>query len=571
MSILFKTVLLARFFAQAAAAEVHHSPIGTVRQDLRVLESFGFSGAVVISESGHTLLAEGYGTASDDARDRIGTRTLFDIGSIAKQFTAAAILLLEGDKKLKLTDPVARFFPSAPAEIGAITLQQLLTHSGGLSRGNLILPGETTETDPLSRDSAITRIFRSKPRFAPGSQQAYSNAGYVLLAAIVEQASGKSYLDFVRERLWRPARMRDARFWGEATGHIALGKDELGVMSDPRKFPEQDWSLRGAGGIFLSADDLRRWFEALMGGRVLPQSAVQKMMSPQAGTFGYGWIIGPLGGDSTAVYHGGDFPGFGSQLIWQPRYKRLLIILANVRHEDNTYPTRLRVEKILFQRLQGSAVSIPVVQPVSRPTSLRTGVYPSQSGARFRIDRAAGSLVIGALNQEAAGFLSPAVAADSAAYRASLTERTVKVIQAALAKDSATMRRTLSSQDDPPYVLEQLVEELSSALRGREVTDVIGLGTFAAATPAGALWSVAELRTGRDTVHYMLRWHRDVVASYHKRAPSIAARLVVVPSGSGWLAWDIVRSGTVVQIELLDGDQLRLANGVDTMVVRLVQ
>lgn len=551
------------------SALLQQSAIDSVRQDLKVLESFGFSGTVVIAEEHRTLLSEGYGTTGGDPDKRVTANTLFDIGSLAKQFTAAAILRLEADNKLRVTDSVARFFPLAPAQIGALTIHQLLTHTSGLARGNLTTE-ETTELDPLPRDSALARLFRMKPQFAAGSRQAYSNAGYVLLAAIVEEASGISYLEFVRQRLWRPARIRDARFWGEPASNTAMGKDDLGeIRSDPRRFPLQNWSLRGAGGILMSADDLHRWFDALLGGRVLTMGATRRMMSPQFGTWGYAWRIGPVGGDSASVYHGGDFTGFGSQLIWQPHRNRLIIILTNVRHEDDTYPTRVRVEEVVFARLNGTATSLPPIKAPSGSTPLSTGVYASPDGARFQVARVGQSLFVGALNQSAAAFLAPAPSVDTAAYRASLTQRTVRVIEAAIANDSAAMRRTLSSKDDPPYVLEQLLQELGGILRGRKVTEVVGLGTFPAATPAGALWSVVELRAGADTLDYMLRWHLDVVASYHTHAPSVAARLFVVPSGDGWLAWDIVRRRTLVQIERVDAasNRLRLANGVGEMVI----
>jgi hypothetical protein len=125
--------------------------------------------------------------------------------------------------------------------------------------------------------------------------------------------------------------------------------------------------------------------------------------------------------------------------------------------------------------------------------------------------------------------------------------------------------------DDPPYVLEQLILELGNLSLGPSVT-VSGLGTYPATTPAGAFWSVVELRADADTTHYMLRWYEDVVASYHLRAPNVAARLHVAPSADGWLAWDIVRNNTVVKINPLDreGERLLLANGTsETSVSRV--
>jgi CubicO group peptidase (beta-lactamase class C family) len=539
-----------------------------LRRDLETLENFGFSGAVVIAERGQTILSEGYGTECDDG-EPVSTRTRFDVGSLAKQFTAAAVLMLETENALTLADSVARFFPGAPSEIGALTIHQLLTHTSGMPRGNLVTE-HTTEFDPLPRDSALVRIFSSKLRFPAGSQQAYSNAGYVLLAAIVEQASGESYTSYLREHLWRPARMRDARFWGETAEHAACGKDDLGVITQPDGWPKENWSIRGAGGMLMSADDLHHWFDALMEGRILPAETVRRMMSPQVGGFGYGWRIGPLRGDSTSVFHGGDYHGFGAQLIWQPRNERLVVILANIRHEDDNYPTRIRAEDAALGRLDDTPVSLPVLKRSTRH-SISAGVFTSSAGARFRFERVGDALYLGALNQEGTSFLAPVSSPDTAAYMAALTERSVDLIGATLASDSAAVRRTLSEQDDPPYVFEQLILELGELLHGRSAT-VSGLGTYPASIPSGAFWSVVQLEAEADTTYYMLRWYQDVVASYHLRAPSIAARLHVVPSGDGWLAWDIVRRGHVVGITPLDdrGDRLRLANGVSEVSVSRV-
>jgi CubicO group peptidase (beta-lactamase class C family) len=565
-----RAVIACAVLSNSTRTATAQSPaVDGARQDLRTLERFGFSGAVLIAEKHTALLAEGYGSASDDPADHITVGTLFDIGSLAKQFTAAAILTLETEKKLAVTDSVARFFPAAPPEIGVMTIHQLLTHTSGLQRGNLTTE-ETTELDPLTRDSALARLFRTRPRFAPGSQQAYSNAGYVLLAAIVEVASGRPYRELVRERLWHAAGLRGARFWGEPGGHVALGKDDLGVIADPRKFPAENWSIRGAGGMLLSVDDLRQWFDALYAGRVIPQSDVRRMMSRHAGPYGYGWRVDLTRGDSNSVFHGGDYHGVGSQLIWQPSRERLIIVLSNIRHEDDNFPTRVRAEEAILARLDGARVSLPALLPARRPLELLPGVYTASSGGRFRIERDRGSLFLGALNQAGTAFLAPARSPDSAAYRSRLTERTEAVIRGALAKDSAAVRQWLSAKDDPPYVYEQLVQELNGVLRGRPVSKVAGLGTYPAAIPAGALWSPVALVTRRDTVYYMLRWHQDVVASYHARSPRVAARLFVAPSGTGWTAWDIVRNSVVVSVERVTGTnnrQLRLTNGADTTVI----
>lgn len=534
-----------------------------LQRDLSVLEKFGFSGAVLVKERRHSILSRGYGAVGDDPKDRITPHTAFDIASLAKQFTAAAVLLLESENKLQVSDTVARFFPEAPVPIRSITIHQLLTHTSGLPGGN-VTPNQTTELDHLSRDLAVAHIFKSKLKFAPGAQQAYSNAGYVLLAAIIEKASEMTYRQFVRNRLWRTAHLRDSRFWGESSASpVALGKDELGIVTDPRRYPSENWSVQGAGGILSSISDLQRWFESLQDGRVLPLQAVRRMFSPQFGTFGYGWRINPIGTEHNAVNHGGDYPGFGSQLIWQPRAQRLVILLMNIRHDFDTFPTRLKVQDVIIGRLDGTPARLPLLIHPTKTNVLKVGIFATPNGLRFRVRKVKGSLLIGALNQPATDFLGANVVdSETTIYRNNLTARTDRAVEAAIRHDPTGVKNALASTDDPAYVYEQLVRELQELLNNRSASEVTALGTYPASTPKGALWSVVEIKTQSGSVNYMLRWYRDVVGSYHLRAPSESNCLTMVPSGRGWIAWDIIRDEEVIQINPTGGagDTIELTN-----------
>jgi CubicO group peptidase (beta-lactamase class C family) len=552
--------------ATPLAAQRSTPNLPLVAEQLDLLGAFGFSGAVLIAEDGRVVIRKGF-----DAGGPVDNRrTLFDIGSLAKQFTAAAIMALEADGRLTLGDSIGRFFPDAPADKRGITVEQLLTHTSGLGRGNLTTGEQPSELTPLTRDSAIARAMGAKLRFPPGTRQDYSNAGYVLLAAIVEVVSRQDFRDYLRTRLFQPAGLTDTRFWGEPAGTpVAAGRDELGIIFDPAQAPLENWSIRGSGAILSSIDDLERWMGALTSGRVLPVASVNRMMTAHAGINGYGWRIG---NDSTypgAVYHGGDYLGVGSQLLWYPAARRLIVILANVRDEDGTYPSRIRAERILLAALDSNVGRIPAVRR-SRHAPPPTGDFRDDSGAVYRIATLDGRMVLGGANQRAVNRLWRPLP-DTAAYWSALSDRTAGLLRAVLDKDTALVRRLLVPTDDPPYVYEQLVSELAAVVGNRSIREISALGTYPRASPR-SLWTVAVLRSETDSVFYRLSWDPlGNVGSYHQRAPQVAGAVVLVASDGGWTGWNLTHGRPLVTLRTDPGEKNRLILGIEGKEVPVVR
>ncbi|HEU0015651.1 MAG TPA: serine hydrolase [Longimicrobium sp.] len=249
-----------------------------IDEHMRRLVPFGFSGAVLVAYRGSVLLDRGYGMADAEKSLAATPETVFYIGSIAKQFTAAAILKLEAEGRLSVTDRISRFFPQAPADKAGITLHQVLTHTAGLPE---YMPGR--DDQPLERDAAVRWIL-AEPLIGPvGGEFAYSNAGYTLLAAVVEVVSGTGYEPFLREKFFLPAGMlhtgRVLPDWSGST--VAVGSNGGRRMAPPLERPAMadgpSWNVRGAGGLMSTTGDLLRWAQALHGGRLLPAAQLAKM------------------------------------------------------------------------------------------------------------------------------------------------------------------------------------------------------------------------------------------------------------------------------------------------------
>ena len=262
----------------------------------KMVES-GYSGAVIVAKDGEIILRKGYGYANREKQLPVTPRTVFTIGSITKQFTGAAIVKLEMQGKLHVTDTIDQYFPNVPQDKKDITLHQLLTHTAGMP-------------DALGRDfdtSATRKAFlrlamESKLRSKPGSKHAYSNAGYSLLGMIVEKASGMGYEAYLREHLFEPADMMQTGYMlpQYAPDSLAVGyrKDKPWgtVLGHPMLDDGPGWHLRANGGIHSTIDDMHRWHVALQGTKVLSEEAKKKYFAPHVNEgfgdsfYGYGWV-----------------------------------------------------------------------------------------------------------------------------------------------------------------------------------------------------------------------------------------------------------------------------------------
>lgn len=234
----------------------------------------GFSGSANVTVRGRKILAAGYGKADRTKNTPNGVETAFDFGSVMKDLTAAAIFDLEGAGKLTTSKTLGAIFTDVPTDKAAITVLQLLQHRAGFDEYH------DTEGDfeAMTRLEARARIFEQELRFAPGTDEAYSNSGFTLLADIVETVSGMPFVDYVRTRLFVPAGMSASGFPGDSlfqNVETAIGYEgETFGENDPAAWP-YTWALVGNGGLVTTVGDLDRWVTATREGRVLSPAAFE--------------------------------------------------------------------------------------------------------------------------------------------------------------------------------------------------------------------------------------------------------------------------------------------------------
>ena len=302
-----------------------------------------YQGGVPVYQGYHGVSDRRSGAAFQDD-------TLFDIGSMTKQFTAAAILRLVEEGVLKLEDPLERFFPEAPDDKAGITIHQLLTHSSGLSDENGAFNGR--DSDPFkSETDFLTPLWASPLNRSPGSRYDYTNAGYSLLAIVIERATGEGYESALRRLVLEPAgltqtgyRLMDWSAQNAARGyddfHADPDRADRGVFYLDRWRTEPvSYRLLGNGGLYSTPSDMHRWMVALHAGEVLnpdslaliyaPLMALDDPYPPSFTHYSYGWGVGARLSGEPWISHSGSNGVFFVSVQYGPRTDTLILHMTN--------------------------------------------------------------------------------------------------------------------------------------------------------------------------------------------------------------------------------------------------
>jgi CubicO group peptidase (beta-lactamase class C family) len=374
--------------------------IADAREHLRRAEAFGFSGGLGIIEDGRLVVAEGFGSADRGRNIEMSSTTVFDIGSVTKQFTAAAILQLEALGKLRTTDSISRFLSGVPPDKQGITIHHLLTSTAGFPHD----VGDRLEK--LSRDDAVRRILSATLLFPPGERHSYSNAGYSLAAAIVEIASGETYEGFLLRHLWEPTGLERT---GAVLGALpALPRAEAytfdGVAPGAHR-PDRwladgvTWLARGSGFTWSTIDDLARWGEGLRSGRVLPDAQRLKLFWPHApeglsepSYYAYGWSLIPAADGSCLISHDGSAGLHFAVLGFAPERQTAYVVFTSQMDGPWGEGVANQVVAILFG---GDTSSLPAVAGNVRvPLPDFTGQYALTTGETLTVARQADRLLV---------------------------------------------------------------------------------------------------------------------------------------------------------------------------------
>jgi CubicO group peptidase (beta-lactamase class C family) len=290
----------------------------------------GFSGSVLVARDGRPLLRQGYGMANLEHGVPNTPETKFRLGSVTKQFTAAAVLLLEEQGKLNVQAPVKTYLADSPAAWDQITLHHLLTHTSGIPDYVRFPLSPAARRESTTPDALIAR-FRDRPLdFAPGTRFAYSNSGYAVLGRVIEKVSGKPYAEFLRTSIFTPLAMNDSGYDDPrpVLAHRAQGyvRNLDGTVNAPYVDMSNPYA---AGGLYSTVDDLLKWDRALAGAQLLKKESLSAMFTPFLQGYGYGWRIARTF-DRPMVAHPGSIPGFSSHIRRYPEDGVCIIVLCNV-------------------------------------------------------------------------------------------------------------------------------------------------------------------------------------------------------------------------------------------------
>jgi CubicO group peptidase (beta-lactamase class C family) len=377
------------------------------------LESYGFAGTVLVARKGEILLNKGYGLADKRKGIPCTADTVFDLGSITKQFTAAAILKLEAEGKLSVGDPITRYFEDVPQDKKGITLHHLLTHTAGL------LHGYGADYEPAMRDETMKLILDTPLIFRPGEEWSYSNGGFSMLGAIIEKLTGLGYEEYLRESFFKPLGMNSTGYkipaWKDEDV-VKYQNEELDIeYESPLQKPGPFWHLFSNGGILSTTADLYKWHLALKEDSMLNEAEKKKMFTPQFKTtrgkdiyYGYGWLISKTDSGTTLIGHGGGSgEGVNCKVHRYVDDDVVMIVLSHVPIDGlgGAYDIAVpNLEKIIFG---GKPVALPEHSQMDSETLEQyTGEYAAGSGALFRLEVENGRLKATARNWGAVWFLT---------------------------------------------------------------------------------------------------------------------------------------------------------------------
>ena len=288
-----------------------------------------FSGAVLVARDGRVLVSKGYGMANLETETPNTPQTIFRLGSITKQFTATAILMLQEQGKLSVQDSICKYVTDCPAAWQPITLHHLLSHTGGVPNFTSFPDYQKTMTLPTTVEALIAR-FKDRPLdFQPGEKWSYSNSGYVLLGHVIEQASGQSYESFLQERIFAPLGMKSTGYDHNAkvlprraAGYMPQGNTIMNAHYLDMTIPFS------AGALYSTVEDLYLWDQALYTEKLLSKKSLDTMFTPVKNNYGYGWGIDSQQG-LKRIAHSGGIDGFVTFIARYPEAKAVVIVLCN--------------------------------------------------------------------------------------------------------------------------------------------------------------------------------------------------------------------------------------------------
>lgn len=334
-------------FLLAACASV--DPVREIVREEMVLQKLP-GASIAIVEDGRIVRAEGFGFANLEHAVPATEHTVYQSGSVGKQFTAALVMLLVQDGRIALDDPIGRHLPGTPASWERITIRQLLTHTSGLADPYeaLDLTRNYTEEELLAIDARVPVLFE------PGARFSYSNMGYHVLGFLCSRVGGKFYADQLVERVFRPAGMTTARLIDEhdLVPRRAAGYEYEGDTPRNQRWVSPTLNTTADGSVYLTVLDMAAWDLALTRGAPIASELQAAMRASAAlsdgkrSDYGFGWALAPFEGRA-AISHGGAWQGFTTYYLRLPDEQLSVIVFTNRSGaKPETIARRIAVERL---------------------------------------------------------------------------------------------------------------------------------------------------------------------------------------------------------------------------------
>jgi CubicO group peptidase (beta-lactamase class C family) len=291
--------------------------------------------SLLVTRSGRIIRAQGYGLSNVELQVPVRPETVFQSGSVGKQFTATAVMMLVEEGKVRLDDPIKRYLNESPAIWNQVTVRELLSHTAGFTDypKNFDFRKDYTERELLKVVAGIPLAFQ------PGTKWSYSNLGYLTLGIMIHRVTGKFYGDFLQERIFRPLGMTTTRIMSESD---IVPNRAAGYQLVKGELKNQDWvsptlNTTADGSLYFSILDLAKWDAALYTERLVKRSSLEEMWSvaklkdgaQNSGHYGFGWFIENIGG-KRVVRHEGEWQGFTSFITRHVDDQTTVVLLSNL-------------------------------------------------------------------------------------------------------------------------------------------------------------------------------------------------------------------------------------------------
>jgi CubicO group peptidase (beta-lactamase class C family) len=295
--------------------------------------------SVLVSRNGEIVRAEGFGFCNVELQVPVKPETLFQSGSVGKQFTATAVMMLVEEGKIGLDDSITKYFPDAPATWKPVTVRHLLSHTGGFTD----YPKDFDFRKDYSEGDLLKIVYKIPLAFAPGTKWSYSNLGYLTLGILIHQVTGTFYGDVLQARIFRPLGMTTTRIMSEAD---IIPNRSAGYRLVKGELKNQEWvspalNTTADGSLYFSILDLAKWDAALYTEKLLKRSSLEQMWTvtklndgtPNSGDYGFAWEITKSHGHRL-IDHSGSWQGFKTQISRYVDDKLTVVVLANLEEAD---------------------------------------------------------------------------------------------------------------------------------------------------------------------------------------------------------------------------------------------